>query len=162
MPPKKISVLGLLSQNEEKIATLYAIFAKVFPLQEKFWQNLVNEEKEHAAALRKLDLVYGQNPRALKDSPYSQAIIDYVSKFIDESIAEARQAGISLAQALIIALRVEHSLIEKKNFEVFSPQVLEIEVVLERLNRETRGHAARLNKLANREKIELGDNLNNG
>ena len=144
----KPSILGLLSQNEAKIAALYTLFSETFPAQERFWKKLAAEEEQHAAALDKLDQRYRDDSLCLECSPYSRKIIDYVSDFIDSCLKEARSEKIDEAGALAMSLRLEQSMVEKKCFEIIIPNQVEIEIVLERLNRETREHAHSLRRLS--------------
>ena len=142
----KQSPLSLFAENEAKIARLYELYAAKFPEHKKMWLLLANEEKRHAEILRHLeqDLVETDKFAALREHGWQ--ILFYVRDFIDSRIAEAQAEAISVRQALNTSLSLEQSMIEKKSFAVFLPLSEEISKAMEKLNRETDGHARRLEK----------------
>ncbi len=54
LDPAQNKIVELLILQEQKISELYALFARQFPQQEAFWENLSIEEKKHAQWLEKL------------------------------------------------------------------------------------------------------------
>lgn len=142
----KISPLVLFAENEEKIARLYELYAAKFPAQHKLWALLASEEHRHVAVLRKLEENLAERHKFAAVRDHGWQILFYVRDFIDSKISEAQSVQIDIRQALNNALSLEQSMVEKKSFEVFSPLSEEMIEAMEKLNRETDGHARRLAK----------------
>lgn len=140
----EISLLARFSVNENKISLLYSAYAKKFPEQMSLWERLAKDEKRHAALLADLDNRYKQEIKGWQISDNAPAILDYIGKFIDDCLEQAE--GSDIRGALNNALSLEQSMIEKKNFDIFSTVNPEITAVLEKLNRETEGHRLGLMK----------------
>ena len=145
-PEKILSLLGQFSLNENKIAELYSVYAEKFSEQASLWNGLVKDERRHSALLADLDERFGQKINNWQLSENAPAILDYISQYIDDCLRQAESPDFNFKEALNNALSLEQSMLEKKSFEIFSPVVVEIKEVLEKLNRETEGHRLRLLK----------------
>lgn len=143
---EKIGPLALFAENEEKIAHLYELYAEKFPVQKKMWALLASEEHRHVSILRELEKTLSKNHKFAKVQDHGWQILFYVRDFIDSRIAEVQAVNIDIKQALNTALSLEQSMVEKKSFEVFVPLSAEMAQAMDRLNRETDGHARRLEK----------------
>jgi len=141
---EEISLLQHFSINENKISQLYSVYAAKFKEHSNLWERLAKDEKRHAALLADLDIRYNQEIKNWQISDNAPAILDYIGKFIDDCLHQAENSDIK--EALNNALSLEQSMIEKKNFEIFSTVNPEITAVLEKLNRETEGHRLGLMK----------------
>lgn len=144
MPKKPVSLLRLLSYNENKLRTLYLLYADAFPACDSFWRKIASEEKNHAESLQTLSDKFGPGKEFTKISPYGIKILYNIRRLVAAKIRTANKTA--LHHALTTALRLELSMIEKKYFEMFTPAEAEIEAVLKRLNRETTKHAIWLQK----------------
>lgn len=140
------SPLALFAANEAKIAELYATYARLFPTQEKMWSLLSREEERHVAILKDLEERLRENNKFATAKAHGQEILDYVGRFIDEKLAIARSGRLTPREAVETGLSLERSMVEKKSFEIFSPLGEEMRGALEKMNRETDGHALRLEK----------------
>lgn len=141
---EKMSLLKQFSINENKISQLYSVYASKFLEQSSLWERLAKDEKRHAALLADLDFRFNQEIKSWQISDNAPAILDYIGNFIDDCLQQAENSDIK--EALNNALSLEQSMIEKKNFDIFSTVNLEITSVLEKLNRETEGHRLGLMK----------------
>jgi hypothetical protein len=144
MPEENRDLFKIFSQNESKIAELYALYALTIPSQEKMWTRLSGEEIKHSMALLKLDTTYHDDEKSYSAIPEARNILNYVGEFINQQIADAKESKISAQQAIAVAMRLELSMIERKCFDLFSTAETEIIVVLERLNKETESHFKQL------------------
>ena len=150
MPEENRDLFKIFSQNENKIAELYALYALAIPSQEKMWTRLSGEEIKHSMALLKLDSIYHDDEKSYSAIQEARNILNYVGEFIDQQIAEARESKISAQQAIAVAMRLELSMIERKCFDIFSTAETEIISVLERLNKETESHFQQLKIFADK------------
>jgi len=140
MPAEKDNLFKIFSQNESKIAQLYALYALAIPSQEKMWTRLSGEEIKHAMVLQKLDTVYGDSEKLYTAIEGARNILDYVGNFIDEQLAAAQSRDINVQEAISTAMRLEQSMIERKCFDIVSSNEPEIISILETLNKETENH----------------------
>jgi len=140
----EMSLLKQFSINENKISQLYSVYASKFLEQSSLWERLAKDEKRHAALLADLDFRFNQEIKSWQISDNAPAILDYIGNFIDDCLQQAENSDIK--EALNNALSLEQSMIEKKNFDIFSTVNPEITAVLEKLNRETEGHRLGLMK----------------
>ena len=140
----EMSLLKQFSINENKISQLYSVYASKFLEQSSLWERLAKDEKRHAALLADLDFRFNQEIKSWQISDNAPAILDYIGNFIDDCLQQAENSDIK--EALNNALSLEQSMIEKKNFDIFSTVNPEITTVLEKLNRETEGHRLGLMK----------------
>ncbi len=144
--PQALSPLAVFIENEEKVAQLYDIYAQTFSAQRKMWALLAKEEGRHAKVLRDLENKLAVNEQFATVRVHGWKILLYVSDFIDEQLAMAQAGKIKAKEAIEVGLSLERSMIEKKSFDVFLPLHAEMKGALEKLNRETDGHALRLEK----------------
>ena len=147
MSNRPADILRLFSYNENRIKKLYLLYARLFPERRREWEKLAAEEKEHAAILRKLCEKFNADNSFTKVSPYSQEILNYTKHFLDSQLKRARKKQVSSKEAIVVAIRLELSMLEKKSFDIFNPAGEEIQIVFARLNRETKDHAERLQRM---------------
>lgn len=147
MSKKPIDLLRLFSYNENRIKKLYLLYARSFPERRREWEKLAAEEKVHAEILRGLCERFNVDSSFTRVSPYGQEILNYTKHFLDSQIKLAQKKLISSRQAVVVAIRLELSMLEKKSFDVFSPAGEEVQIVFGRLNRDTKEHAERLQKM---------------
>jgi rubrerythrin len=147
MSKKTVDILLQFSYNENRIKKLYLLYARAFPEQKKDWEKLAAEEKKHAAALLELSEKFDTQDSFIKVSPYALKILNYTRRFLDSQIMRIEKRKINSQQAIVVAIRLELSMLDKKSFDIFTPASEEIKIVLARLNRETKEHATRLQRM---------------
>lgn len=145
---KQKNILCLLSENEEKIAELYRLYAEKIRGRKRLWKAFAKEEDEHAEVIRSLDVRFGHDQDSLKVNKHAFQIVDYISRFIDEEILKAKKREVTHWEALESALRIEQSMVENKSFEIFKPINKAVTKVFRALNRETKGHVKDLRKMS--------------
>jgi rubrerythrin len=137
---KEMSLLGHFSDNENEISLLYLAYADKFPGKSRLWEKLAKDEKRHSALLADLDERFDEAHNFFQISENAPAILNYIGNFIDNCFTKIHKEDFTFADALDDALCLEQSMIEKKNFEIFSTTNPEIKEVLDKLNLETEGH----------------------
>lgn len=137
MPQK--TIIDLFEENEREISKLYMIYSKNFRQHEAFWTKLSKEELSHA---RDTFTACDKNDRneCFKLNKFAHNIIRYVNSFVKKQIGEAQKNNLSNEDALNIALRVERSMIENKNFELFTPSNAATKKILQKINKEADRH----------------------
>lgn len=132
----------LFEENESNIAALYSLYAQKIPEKQAFWNQLSNEEIAHAVQIgNKKDI-----PDTITENKFSRSVIKYVMDFVLEETKKAQQNEISHHDALLTALRIERSILEKKCFNMFSPTDDKVKNVLNKINHETERHVKILTK----------------
>jgi hypothetical protein len=137
------NILNLFEENELNISRLYKLYAKSNPKHKNFWQKLASEEIQHALEIRGS---YQGQEEVFEENNFSRGTIKYVSDFVRDNIIKAQKEKVDHSKALEIALRIEQSFLEKKCFELFTPNKQKVKEVLEKLNKETEEHVGRLKK----------------
>jgi hypothetical protein len=144
---KNAELIRALVNNEESLAALYKSYSATFPGYKDFWLNIYSDELEHANKLRTL---LGINTANADLHTKGRFNIIAVQNFTKHVLAEANPAtirGLSLINALSVALSLEQGLIEQKYFEVFETDSTEIKNVFSLLADETRKHLEKVRKL---------------
>lgn len=144
---RRQNLLFLFSYNEKRIKKLYELYASSFPNEEGDWRRLALEEGSHAAILHSLGERFQGEKDAYSITSSGLRILGYVRRFLEKEIRRARRGKILAPAAITAAIRLELSMLEKRYFDVFKSAVPEIKAGIERLNRETDIHAARLRKM---------------
>lgn len=109
----------LLAQCEEKLGELYLAYARLFPEEAAFWERLAKEERAHASWVEALlprvqdDLITFREDRL--GSQAFMLFYDYLVQRLQES-----RNPITLAGALVVAVDIENSLVEKSFYDVFT------------------------------------------
>lgn len=133
-------LMALFEENELNISSLYLIYAQKIPSQYDFWKKLSDDEISHAADISRNKNNLGD----IAETNFSRGVVKHVMSFVLKEIERATQNKITHHEALLAALRIERSMLEKKCFEIFRPTNKKVENMLCKLNRETEEHVARL------------------
>jgi len=86
-------------------------------------------------------------PENINERRFTKEAVESYHKYLQGEFEKARQGGISLLQALSIALGIEESVIESKYFEVLEADSNELRRVLSDLDSATRDHMKRVRKV---------------
>ena len=133
-------LITLFEENELNIAALYSLYAQQFPEQQKFWDKLSNEEIGHAAQIG----TQRSNEGAIAENKFSSSVIHYLMDYVLTETQKAQQEKLTHHSALLTALRIEQSMLEKKCFDLFTPTNETVKAVFDRLNRDTQQHVEAL------------------
>lgn len=133
------TIIELFEENELAVSKLYGLYSRNFPKHQDFWAKLSAEEIEHTKGLASVGK--GQDDRIyFEPNKFARGVIKYVNDFIGQQIKEVKKKKLTHIQALNIALRVERSIVENKNFELFAPNDTTVKDMLKRINKETSHH----------------------
>lgn len=133
-------LICLFEENELNISTLYSIYSQKISDKKEFWEKLSNEEISHAAQIG----TQKENSDAIEENKFSRGVIKYVMDFVLNEIKRAQEEEIDHHEALLTALRIEQSMLERKCFEMFAPSNQRLKEVLCRMNSETERHVQKL------------------
>lgn len=142
-----MNLLEMLAVNEELIGQLYKSYADRLPKLKEFWTELVGEEAQHAAWLRKLGSEAVSGSINVNEKRFSKEAVQSFQKYLNGELSRRRDGGISPVNALSIALGIEESIIEHRYYEVFESDSSELKRTLFDLEAATREHAVRVKKI---------------
>ncbi|HAK60466.1 MAG TPA: hypothetical protein DCO77_08805 [Nitrospiraceae bacterium] len=134
-------ILGLMIDLEFKLAELYAILSEQFYAQREFWSSISAEELEHAEWLEYLYKKAGDGSLMFNEESTKTYTVEAFLSYLTGVIEKAKHRDLSLAQALSLSLDIEKSMLEKKVFEHFQSNSLDLKNVLKTLKDETERHA---------------------
>jgi hypothetical protein len=119
LPDYQIKILMLMHELENALVDLYEVFEEKFPEHTGLWRALVQEEQEHAEAVRTLYKLTYKGESYFDEGKIKpaaiQAIIDHVKGICDF----AKQGKYNALQALSITYDIESALIAKDMFKCF-------------------------------------------
>ena len=144
---KQVEVIEILAKHEEAAGQLYEEYAQRFPDYKDFWSTLTGDEMEHAVWIRGLHSQIEEGSVYFKEGRFKMEAIKNSLDYLKGRLTEAQKEEISLIKALSIARDIEKALIEKKFFEVFEGDSVELKEVLLNLEAATKEHMDRIEKV---------------
>ena len=144
---KGSDIIEMLAKNEEAVAQLYSAYADRFTEYKDFWSGLAVEEIGHATELRKLCGIAGEGSLYIKEGRFNNTAINNFSSYVKKESEPERVQASSLINALSVALSIEESMIERKFFDVFEADSVELRHVLLSLAAETKRHREQVRQL---------------
>ena len=143
----QLRVIELLAEYEIMIGRLYKEYAQKFLDWKDFWSKLSAEERGHANWILKLCSKIKEGSVFFKEDRFNKKAIKTSLKYLNNQLSEAQMQDISLIKALSTARDIENGLIEKKFFEIFEGDPIELKHVLLNLAAATREHYNRIEKV---------------
>jgi len=141
MPTKKS--LKLLRENEELLSTLYKKYAKKFADHQFFWERLSDDEISHANALKALEKLAKVTEKKARFN--DTEILEFTS-YINIHINKAEDKNHTIKEAIKTALDIEKDLLEKKFFEIFDEDSVELKNAIKYLKKSTDSHLKAVEK----------------
>jgi len=139
------AIIALMAENEESVAHLYEAYAGRFSEHAAFWSGLAAEERDHARWLRELGSRLGEGTLFVNEDRFRREPVRVFHEYLE---GEVRQQGpLTLARALSVALSTEEALIERRFFEVFETDSVELKHVLHDLASATEEHVKKVRDL---------------
>jgi len=130
----------MLAQNEERIGTLYGLYAEKFPEYHDLWKGLSEEEAQHARWIRKLVSWSKEGLITINKNRFNVPAIRTFTNYVDKEINNVNISIVASINALSIASYIEDSIIEHKYFEVFEGDSPELKKTLLDLASATNKH----------------------
>ncbi|MBI5058105.1 MAG: hypothetical protein HZB61_15955 [Nitrospirae bacterium] len=99
-------------EMEGAVASIYSTFARLFPEERSFWEDLVRDELEHQLWLTDPSLIEAIDLLPSKDLLPSNELIENSLKFAGTTARQINFSSLTLEAALKIALHLEESMVE--------------------------------------------------
>ena len=128
-------ILEALALNEDKISKLYELYAGIYEKYYGFWYMLSSDELSHAAWLRSLDRSYRNGTLVVNEKRFNITAVKLFGDYLDQKAVEVQNNELPMEKALVIALDIENSLIEKSWFTMLESALTEDKLMLQRLPR---------------------------
>ena len=145
----------MLAEHEKAIGDLYGLFAETFPSAEPFWRDLARKEAGHRALILKVEERMMKGEWAFRRPGYTtSAIADSLARLAAQREAIQRD-GISMRDALKLAIEIESGLAESKSFEITENDTAEMMNAIRSLADESGAHAKMLRLEARRLKWRI-------
>jgi rubrerythrin len=97
---------------ERAVASIYSSFAKMFPEEKGFWEDLMSDETEHASFLTDAFSLKAGEALPSRIKPPSLPFVIKTLEFADGIRARLRSNPVSLEEALNLALTLEETMVE--------------------------------------------------
>jgi len=139
----KNEMIELLTKNEELIAELYRAYSEKFPDYREFWLEIAEEEDKHSRWMRSLQ-AYTGDILSFDEGRIKPELMRISFSYLDQKIREASTEGITIADALTIALELETNMIERNYFKLFHGDSDELKSIFQDLESDTQNHTNRV------------------
>ena len=158
---EQLATIEALAQNEDAIGDLYKVYSSKFPAYKTYWDRMVDEERGHAIWLRSLVTTIKDDDRISFDkSSFNPDVINRSISHINRLEKEAREIDLDIMSAASHALVIENSLLEKKFFEIFSGDSVELKRIMINLANAAKNHRDRVARFIEDLKKEGGSKSN--
>jgi rubrerythrin len=149
--PTSADYLVAINGYELAIAEVYSLLAAHFSSSQEyadFFNLLSAEEKAHSGWVERFLAHLKTGTCSVVRKPAQLEVVqrstDYVKR--EKQNIQASKEPIQVRQALLLALNIESSMIEKRFFEVIASDDPELKKVFDRLRIETEAHADRVRR----------------
>lgn len=139
--------IDLLIENEEAIGELYRDFARRFTDTAELWQQMAQEEKHHAALLRKLYVGILSGELSFRDQDFDMGALRQFVERVRSQHNRSRAGQLDRDEALRLALELEQSLAERGFLNCLEAHSDQVRETLDRLRSESEDHAGRIRAL---------------
>ena len=129
-----------MARNEEAVAHLYEAYAQSFPECADFWSDLAVDELTHAEWLRSLAGRAEDAAVYINEDRFKKEAISAFGEYLRDQLARVQSQRLPLITALSVARDVERALIERRFFEVFESDSVEMKHLLHRLAESVEEH----------------------
>jgi hypothetical protein len=128
---------------ELALAQLYITYSTIFPAEYDKWRAFAVEETMHAKWLTTIKNYVEDEIISFKLTSLTIQSTNQAIRYIKDKIEIARNDKVTLQDALIIALQIEDSIVEKSFFKTFNFSNKEAENIRRYITKETIGHRER-------------------
>jgi len=132
-------IIDQLEKNEKKLAELYVLYGEKFTFMKKFWDEIAEDEKGHAKWVATLRKKVEEGSVSFGQHRFDKDMLEDFHKMVQLQIFEAGK-GVNLSDALGNAVKIEKTMIERRFFEVFKDDSVELEILLLALRYSTENH----------------------
>lgn len=150
----QFKILDLLKEHEKGLSELYAVFAEKCPDYKQFWSDLSKEEKEHAEWVDKLaEMINGREIFFNRERFNLEAIKSSLGE-LRSDIVKNKNSEVSPINTLSVSYYYEMALIDRKFFEVFESDFVELKHTLNHLLEETKKHQEKVKEALEKERAK--------
>ena len=140
------SFTQLMAENEAVVSDLYLTFSQLLPKARDFWLTLSKEETGHLHIIETLEDKLQKGELTFKRPDSAHAKLAEAVRTNCRQMARAEEQGISMCEALNIALKIESSMLESDFFGIINDDSEEASKALRDLEHHTRVHRERIEK----------------
>lgn len=134
-----IGVIEKVAEHEEKLSELYRAYSSYLSNKD-FWVDLAAEEVMHAYQVRNMvDHIRNAEIHVNKER-FKTPAIEFSKKHIEDKIKLAQAEKADILQALTISLDIEKSLLEKRYYEIYEGDSIELKYSIEEMNKSIARH----------------------
>ena len=133
-------IIDIMAQYEETIGKLYQTYAQTQPELADLWNTLYSQEMEHRNWLINLADAVGTGKVHFNKDRFKIEPLHLALDYINKELSKAQNMTIPTKDSLNKAFQIEQSMIEKKFFEVFETDSVDLKHVLQNLANETKKH----------------------
>jgi rubrerythrin len=134
------SALSSFLENEVLLNKLYSHYAKLFPEDKEFWDDIAADEAEHAGWVRSLSIRIDNEEVRLGAERFEPKALASFASHIQDQIDRIDTENISQVQALSVSMDLESSMLEKAMFRSYETDSSELREVMDRLQKSTEIH----------------------
>lgn len=143
-------ILDGLREIELLVAELYKHFSLSFPLDRTFWQDLSQDEENHAVLVTELKEALLKNGHPFEVGKINLAILETYRQGLVGQMSRLKRGAIARGSAFFIARDFEKTLVEHRFYDAVRSENRDYKAIQARIQRETEIH---LQKLENYIKI---------
>ena len=143
----RLAIIEELAKNEEKLSELYNSYGRELPDYENFWTEMCLDEKEHARWIETLKKKIEEGEVKFGKNRFNIDMVRDFFKNIQKLEIEVDKEELSLEKALENSIAVEEVLLERKFFEVFKGDSMDLEIILLALEKSTENHLRKVKGL---------------
>jgi len=140
MPDYQNTILELLENLELDISNLYKLFAEKFPAHKQLWDELSDDEVQHASYIKKLASFFQQGLVSLDEKTTKTFTIKTVRDAVKLTYQQTQENKLTPINALAYSLSLEDSILEKKFYDYFTTRDQNVAYIINKIKQETNQH----------------------
>jgi uncharacterized protein (DUF1919 family) len=137
-------ILDVLREIELVVAELYRRFSVSFPHDRVFWQDLSDEEENHAASVAELKNTLLKNGAPFEIGKINLFVLTTYRQGIESIISRLQRGSIGRRDAFFIARDLERSLIERSFYNTIRSENKAYQLIQQKIQKETESHFQKL------------------
>jgi hypothetical protein len=140
-------IVNLMADIELTVGKLYGVYAKKFPENAHFWDDIVKEEENHARLIRTLTAHLKKGEIRLDEARCNKGAVETVLNFVKGRLDLALKHAIRPVDAFFTALQIEKNVIENDFCSFFTGDSPEFKKACEIIAWETTQHRGKMKEM---------------
>ena len=132
--------LELLENLELDISNLYKLFAQKFPAHKQLWDELSEDEVQHASYIKQLASFIQQGLVLFDEKTTKTFTIKTVRDAVKSTYQQTQANKLTAINALVYSLSLEDSILEKKLYDYFTTHDQSVADIINKIKLETKEH----------------------